>query len=51
MSSTKRNIYVVTHKGEPVSVATSRKRAIEIMAELIAKEFNIVRFDNEDLNK
>lgn len=51
MSSTKRNIYVVTHKGTPVSVATSEKRAVEILADLVAKEFDIVRFDNNQLNK
>lgn len=50
MSSTKRNIYVVTHKGAPVSVATSKKRAYEIMSELVKKEFGIIRFDNEVLN-
>ena len=51
MSSTKRNIYIVTHKGTPVSVATSKKRAYELMAEMVKKEFDIVRFDNEQLNK
>lgn len=50
MSSTKRNIYVVTHKGAPVSVATSKKRAYELMAEMIKKEFGIIRFDNDQLN-
>ena len=51
MSSTKRNVYVVTHKGAPVKVATSKKRAYELMAEMVKKEFGIIRFDNEQLNK
>ena len=51
MSSTKRNVYVVTHKGSPVKVATSKKRAYELMAEMVKNEFGIIRFDNEQLNK
>lgn len=51
MSSVKRNIYVITKDGEPISVATSQKRAYEIILEEFCKEYKIVRFDNDQLNQ
>jgi hypothetical protein len=51
MSSAKRNIYVLSYKGQPVSVATSEKRAYEILLEKILQDYQIVRFDNNELNQ
>ena len=51
MSSAKRNIYVVTRKGKPVSVATSRKKAYELLGLMVSKDFGIYRFDNDQINK
>lgn len=51
MSTAHRNIYVLTQKGVPVAVATSKKRAYEKLIELFSKEYKITQFDNEQLNK
>jgi hypothetical protein len=51
MQNVKRNIYVVTHKGAPVAVATSKKRASEILSEIFKKEYKVTRFDNEQINQ